>query len=82
MLIGVPEQIRLVNARLNNVRFSFVTDVLLRAGPPLGCPPPARSVSTALEALLVAGPRWQCTCLGGTGAILQTAAQKHFIFVL
>lgn len=68
MLVGVPgKKMCLVNARLNNVRFSFVTDALLSAGPPGDCPHPGlspsrRNVSTALAGLLVPDSLWQRTC--------------------
>lgn len=43
--------IGLVNATLNNVRFSFVTDALLRAGPPQDSPPPGMNGIKTLQVL-------------------------------
>lgn len=59
MLIGVlvknnafHSHICLVNARLNNVRFSFATDTHLGAGCPQDSPPLGGNVSTTLDVLL------------------------------
>lgn len=50
--------ISLVNASLNNVRFSFVTDALLRAGRPQDSPPPGINGIKTLQVLQ--------TCFGST----------------
>lgn len=77
MLVGVPgTKTCLVNVRLNNVRFSFVTDALVRAGPP-GLSPPGGNVSTAAghrPALAAHLLTWQ-------RSTLQTAVRVHFVFI-
>lgn len=69
MLIGVLGKkkrmlfhghIGLVNASWNNVRFSYVTDALLRAGPPQDSLPPGMNGIKILQVLQ--------TCFGSTTA--------------